>query len=356
MARKILFITHQLSKTGAPIVLLDMIRYCHRRGDDIIVITMMEGELRADLEQMDIPVLVQEHFLENYTVFLRQAQLFDLVVANTLITFEAVHILKMSSVPVIWWLHEGRQYFEYFASVLPDFHSLPDNIYVFPVSGYVQDALSSLYGYQAPLLPIGVADAYEEPECTDRASLADTDMKLVICGTYSSLKGQDLLAAAVRRLPDDYISRFQMEFYGNLDMRDEAIYAPVRQLCDDFPNIRIMPFTPHDKMLQIIASCDCLVIPSRIDPLPTVAVEAMMQHVPCLCSDACGIARHIIHGQNGLLFHSEDIDDLARMLKYLLDNRPLLKTLGHESRKVYESIYSMDTFEVKVEELINSIK
>ena len=47
MNGRILFITHQLSRTGAPIVLLDMIKLCKREGADIDVITMMDGELGA---------------------------------------------------------------------------------------------------------------------------------------------------------------------------------------------------------------------------------------------------------------------------------------------------------------------
>ena len=35
MNGRILFITHQLSRTGAPIVLLDMIKLCKRDGADI---------------------------------------------------------------------------------------------------------------------------------------------------------------------------------------------------------------------------------------------------------------------------------------------------------------------------------
>ncbi len=62
--KNILVITHQLSRTGAPIVLLDMIHVFWRCGFQIEVITMLDGELREELEKMQIPITVQEHFLQ----------------------------------------------------------------------------------------------------------------------------------------------------------------------------------------------------------------------------------------------------------------------------------------------------
>ena len=46
MKQRLLFVTHQLSRTGAPIVLLDMIRLCINNGYEVEVITMLDGPLR----------------------------------------------------------------------------------------------------------------------------------------------------------------------------------------------------------------------------------------------------------------------------------------------------------------------
>ena len=96
--KRILVITHQLSRTGAPIVLLDMIRCYHRQGYVLEVITMLDGELKSELEELGIPVRVQEHFVAEAEEFLRYAGNFQMVVANTLITFEAVQLLKYTSI------------------------------------------------------------------------------------------------------------------------------------------------------------------------------------------------------------------------------------------------------------------
>lgn len=62
--KRILIISHQLSRTGAPIVLLDMIRIFWKHGYELEVIILLDGELREELEQMKIPVKVQERFMD----------------------------------------------------------------------------------------------------------------------------------------------------------------------------------------------------------------------------------------------------------------------------------------------------
>lgn len=146
--KKILAITHQLSRTGAPIVLLDMLRLCKRHGYDVKVIAMLDGELKDELKELNIPYCIQGSFIHRPEEFLSCVDGFDMVIANTLIAYEAVHLLRLSDVPVLWWIHEGRQYFEYFQTVIPDIKKLPPHIHVYAVGHYVQDVIQELYGCQ----------------------------------------------------------------------------------------------------------------------------------------------------------------------------------------------------------------
>lgn len=347
--KKILVITHQLSRTGAPIVLLDMIHVFWEYGYKIEVITMLDGELRAELEEMEIPINVQEHFLQQADEFFAYAGGFDFVVANTLITFEAVHLLKYMQVPVLWWLHEGRQYFEYFQKVLPDLRVLPPNIHVVSVGHYVQQVVEELYGFTTKILHFGIEDKY-----MGRQKNAGNKVRFLTAGTYSKVKAQDILVEAIRRLPKEYLHRAEFLFCGNEQMYDESIFLPVKKLSEEYENVTLLHQLSRTETLEWMERCDCLVVPSRIDPIPTVAVEMMMKGNLCLCTDVCGIAHYIKDGINGFTVPAEDVEALKQKIAYIIDQSKYLESVRRAGRIVYEKYFSMNVFKDTVINLIET--
>ena len=96
MGDRILFVTHQLSRTGAPIVLLDMIGVCLKEGCNVEVISLLDGELKSEIEQMGINVTIKDDFVNDWDNFRKYAEQFHAVVANTLITYQVIHVLNNS--------------------------------------------------------------------------------------------------------------------------------------------------------------------------------------------------------------------------------------------------------------------
>lgn len=335
--KKILVITHQLSRTGAPIVLLDMIRVCKNEGYKIDVITMQDGELRENLDEISIPVRVQERFITQAEEFYQLAREYDLVIANTLITYEVIHVLNHSDVPVLWWLHEGKQYFEYFASVLPDFHNLTSNIHIFSVGHYVQSVIGEMYGYTTEILHFGVEDI---PRSRKNGGVRDGRTKFLTAGTYSKVKAQDVLTEAIRRLPKEYLVQTEFIFCGNEQMYDEQVYASVKELSEEYENVTMLSQLSREKMLELMEVCDCLIVPSRIDPIPTVAVEMMMKEGICLCTDVCGVAHYMDDGVNGFTVPPEDAEALRDKIIFITEHKNKLNQLKRNGRKIYEAHFS----------------
>lgn len=56
--KSILVFSHQLSRTGAPIVLLDLVRIMKKEGYKVAVISFMDGSLKEEYKKEEIPVLV----------------------------------------------------------------------------------------------------------------------------------------------------------------------------------------------------------------------------------------------------------------------------------------------------------
>ena len=345
--KKYLFVTHQLSLTGAPLVLMNVMRFLHERGDYISVISLSEGPLLSELENMAIPVRVQREILRNYKEFINEASEYDCVFCNTLLTFEAVIVLNNTDIPVVWWIHEHDEYFKLYESVLPDPKGLKSNIHILSVSPNVTDSYRKRYGYEPELLFFGVDDEAKERGGTAEA-LSGRRVKFITVGLYCAAKGQDVLAKAITLLPKDIGSCAEFYFCGDLDEFDEAYLSPVRILEKNTDFVHILKPMKHEDMVREIGSADYLVAPSRFEPMPTVACEAMMMGVPVILSDICGVAK-VMDGTEGYIFESVNPKALANTIEEAVNLRRAVDTDEGEdgylrmcdaARNLYEKEFS----------------
>jgi glycosyltransferase involved in cell wall biosynthesis len=361
---KILAISHQLSRTGAPIVLLDMLRLSRKQGYAVDVIAMQDGLLREELEKDGIEVAIQDRFWHVRDAFCKLASEYDLVIANTLIPYEAVQALNHSNVPVLWWIHEGEQYFEYFKTVIPDFAHIGANIHPYAVGHYVQDVVKRRYGVEIPVLHFAVADSGMKSDSAEVSAADDIltestqperKVRFLTAGTYSSVKAQDVLAAAVRLLPPSDRERAEFYFCGNEELVDEEIYRAVVKLEQDFPNVTLLHQLTREETLSRMEQVDCLIVPSRIDPIPTVAVEMLMKGGLLLCTDVCGIAHYIADGVGGFTVPPEDPQALADKLSHIIHHPDEWAAIKHAGRKIYEDHFSPEVVEEQMVQILSAM-
>jgi UDP-glucose:(heptosyl)LPS alpha-1,3-glucosyltransferase len=64
---------------------------------------------------------------------------------------------------------------------------------------------------------------------------------------------------------------------------------------------------------------DAFVLPTRYDPMPNAALEAMASGLPIITSTTCGIAVRVVSGENGFVCDALDVAQLARHLDQLAE-------------------------------------
>jgi len=79
---------------------------------------------------------------------------------------------------------------------------------------------------------------------------------------------------------------------------------------------------------DLLAACDVLVLPSRLEGLGVAALEAMAAGRPVVASRVGGLADAVVEGRTGLLVAADDPPALAAALERLLENAPLRSALG----------------------------
>ena len=163
-----------------------------------------------------------------------------------------------------------------------------------------------------------------------------------VIGNVQDWKGQDVFLEAVASLLDTVDVNAEFWIVGE----DESLFAQgLKKKYMNEKHIRFCGKTRREKMREIAGKISVLVVPSRQDSMPVVAVEAMMNRKPCIVSDCTGIASYIKNGEDGLVFQSEDVRDLKEKMKWCVDHADRLPAMGHRARRIYDKWFSVDVFE-----------
>ncbi|MBT8492728.1 MAG: glycosyltransferase [Deltaproteobacteria bacterium] len=110
-----------------------------------------------------------------------------------------------------------------------------------------------------------------------------------------------------------------------------------------------------DAMDELMAAADALVISSRYEGLPLVALEAMAAGVPVISYDLPSLRAVIDDGETGLLATAGDPGALANAITGALEDRPRLRSIADAGRQLIIDRYSLDRTASAVIELYRQV-
>jgi GT2 family glycosyltransferase len=345
----ILIISHELSQTGAPMVVATTARTLKNQGFFVIVASFKEGPVLYDILSDDIPVVIDQN-LANYRwrlpdevpqvishSFKSVMYEFDLVIINSFVCHNIVNCYNGTTVPIIWWLHEGRTSFENGTyRYMPK--KLGNNIHVLCVGKYVQNTLKKFgINYESEILLYGVEDTY-----TPLREKLTEKVRFIFPGSFEKRKNQKLLFEAIQLLSEE--AKEKSEFICIGPYWDQTFYDQLKQQAEKIKNLTLLEPIPHDKLMDLYDTCDCVVVPSIDDPMPVVLTEGMMLSKILLCSNMTGTAYYIKDGVNGYIFDCNDAKTLAEKLEFIIRYRDQHDDMKREARKLYEEHFSMAAF------------
>jgi glycosyltransferase involved in cell wall biosynthesis len=157
----------------------------------------------------------------------------------------------------------------------------------------------------------------------DPAALGVTRPWVLAMGRLHRNKAFDVLIRAMRRLPG-----VQLVLAGEGPERPalEAL-ARAEGVADQ---IHMLGWRADGGAL--LAACDALAVPSRLEPLGNVVVEGWSAGRPVVAADAAGPRELIQPGEDGLLVPREDAEALATALGTVLGAPLLARRLGEAGR------------------------
>ena len=247
----LLFVSHDLTWSGAPLILSQLAQWCKEHGFFVTVMSPEEGPVRQKFFDAGIPLIVDPLVLEGHPSFTQFAQEFDCVIASTIFGAPIVCAAKSVGIPHVWWIHEGRVAKHYLGSdarmraalgladliITPDTHS--SQVY----QPFTNRAIRVL-NYGIPDPGVGLErNAEREIE----------QVRFLLLGTIEHRKGQQVFLNALRQLPAEILQHAHFQIVGRA--HDPDLTAEIKAAAREHPYLSYEESVTHEEALALIRRC-----------------------------------------------------------------------------------------------------
>jgi len=99
---------------------------------------------------------------------------------------------------------------------------------------------------------------------------------------------------------------------------------------------------PPAEVERHLSTADALVLPSAMEGLPYVILEAMASSLPVVAGDVYGIPEVVVDGETGLLVPPENAPALAAALTRVVESAPLRARMGANARRRFEQRFTLE--------------
>lgn len=373
----IAIVSHEATRTGAPLIALGIGRELKARGFPVVTILLGPGELQPEFAKIG-PVfmaprkdgpsyhfesrawaraikrgiyLAESAFQENDERFWRRVAKYlgdkqiRYAVCNTVLSGHAATRLKHAGLALIGMVHEMPHTIRHYGLGEPtDALVRAVGAIVFPCS-QVRDAFVGnfpLAGKPNFIFPQGInfvphlfaAETRAASRSTFRAGLGiSPDAVLVLgCGTAEFRKGIDLFAQAAREVKFLRAKRIVFAWAGKIYEPSFMTWVK-KDVIEMGLEERLLFLGPQDDMAPCLAAADMFFLSSREDPFPTVVLEAMASGLPVVGFAGSGGIETQVSGGSGITVPYGDVTSAAKALLRLAGDpgeRDRMGRLGRE--------------------------
>ena len=211
----LLFVSHDLSLSGAPMMLFHAARWCRNNGIFVVVMAPQDGPLGEKLKAEGIPLIIDPLVETEDLSFARFARDFDCIVANTILSWPVVDAMQKEDVPIAWWLHEPASSGERCLRMYPKLRAalpLPDMF--FAPSEQTAAAYRSFTDRPVRCLRNAISDLGLRRN--GEGAGTSRPLRFLLLGGVEKRKGQDVFVRALALLPRDLQEAAQFQIGGRI--------------------------------------------------------------------------------------------------------------------------------------------
>lgn len=350
--KNILIVSHDLSLSGAPILVYSLAKELISQGYFITVISPNDGELKDKYLELGIPVILDKELDNSNTdEFKRFLANFDLVIANTILNWRVIYSAKETNVPSIWYIHESKFGIDLIKKhiEIKKAFSICNKV-IFPCNYTKNEYHNTLKKETNNLLTIHTGITVDGQMSTTKHS---KNINIIDVGSIEERKGQDILIEALKKLPKQSKKNIKIFFIGRI--LDNTFYKLLLRKKDK--NIKTI-FTgqlTHKETLKKINNSDIFILSSRDEVLPLTILEAMGCGKAIIAPNITGIPELIKDDKNGLLFQKDNSNELAKKIIKLTNNEDKRIKLGNAAKNDFLKKFTIKPFSEKFIEEIDKL-
>lgn len=312
--RDVLIASHELTQSGAPLLVLEMARQLMAAGHFVTVIAPEDGPMREALTDVGVTVIVDELLFSGHETVRKLCAGFDVVIANTIVTWPLIRSI-MDHVPVKWYIHESVFLDHYIPSHGVQFSDLSKQVTVWAVTSVPAKLLGNR-GWKYQVVTPGIAEVEVAP-VNDRS---DQHVEMLILGGYEPRKGQDIAIAMLDHLPAAVRNRVRLRCFGRT-VDSEFYNRLLGEVDAEGKQVFLNPALDRRGAQEAIRNADIVLVPSRDESFSLVVIEAMQQGAVVVCSKAVGAAEFLIDGEHAFIADGPTAPELAKAVENALADR-----------------------------------
>ncbi len=206
-----------------------------------------------------------------------------------------------------------------------------------------KEKITQIYNFVKPFDP---PKKEEISSLKEKLGIQEDEKVLLFIGRIGYTKGSDILISAFEKISTKYPS-LRLLMIGNVES-DELKESIMK-------NDRIIYLTPTSNIYNYYHLCDIVALPSRVEPLGYVMLEAGVAKKSFIGSKVGGIAEFIEDGIDGLLAYPGDENNLVEKVEQLLNDNRLSQMLGLNLFTKVSQLTNGDLYTNKLIELYSSL-
>jgi glycosyltransferase involved in cell wall biosynthesis len=386
--KKILFLSHEATRTGAPLFLLHVLRWLREnRADELEVFLSQGGELEGDFASVAhtqnlgnafnwnlrekihslffLHLTRKERWLKKFRRRVKRLKP-DLIYANTVATTAEVEACGGLGIPIIWNIHElpfqiGEwstvQEFDRARGVVDHF-VVPSNV---AKTGLIETR-------SVPPEKVTVVNGFvrsEDHARQDRAAcraalrrelgLPEDAFIAGGCGRMSWYKSVDWFLITANNLKVEFPGQtIHLVWLGAAESDQQ-----MRQVSFDLRQAglqsRVHFLGARAQTAPVFAGLDAFFVSSRQDSVPLVMLEAGFHGLPIICFDRSGGSPEFVGSDAGVVCGFGDTRAAARALVQLKEQPEVRERMGATARSKVLAQYQLEHQAPKIGALIDRV-